>query len=117
MTTTWYRKLDVRLKNHLSQGNMTNKEIKLLLKLCREQGVKSFKMGSTPGSPVIDIEFTEHWKPQSKTKVITRDYGLQSPDEETKVPIPNIPDPIESDELTDEQLMFYSAGTGQGNQQ
>lgn len=93
------------------------KELKKLLTLCRQQGVQSIKLG--------EVEFHLGALPKKRSKAIDIDAF---PEADIKIPqfqaidkpIINpevnqyVEDAIQTDELTEEQLMFYSA---QGHQE
>jgi len=71
------------------------KDLQALLKLCRKQGVSSIKVGGT------EITFGDMPKKQADA---TPDEG-------------DVPDDPNSDGLTPEELMFYSAGLPHENQE
>lgn len=89
---------------------MTNKELKALLKICQDQGVRSLDLNG------IKIEFKEHWITPTKSNK-SKDlsiFSAPSIDEQVDIPTPQIKeDTVESDELTQEELLFYSSNTEQ----
>lgn len=68
---------------------MTTKELKKLVKVCRDQGISHYK------GP--DFEFT-----------LTQDAPIKQTAKQRAVETPYKEDPFESDSLTTEQLMFWS---------
>jgi hypothetical protein len=78
---------------------LTPKELKKLAKACREAGIKTFKQG--------DIEFTlsdDLSPPESP-------YMRKKAAQETKMSDPD----IETDGPTEEELLFWSSGTPDGD--
>lgn len=79
-------------------------DLKKIILLCRRQGVQSIKIGT--------LELHLGAAVRQKQKQI--DYSSDIP--EANVQIPKFtgeiaaPDPVTTDELTEEQLMFYSVG-------
>lgn len=91
------------------------KDLQKLIALCRKTGVDAIEvdnikmnLGPDPIKKTRNMkEYKEKYFPST---TITHD-GVN---ENTKI---DIPDVVETpDELTDEQLMFYSAGSGQAEQ-
>jgi hypothetical protein len=86
-------------------------ELKALIRLCRKEHVTNI---------VID-NITMAIQPDVKvSKAIAIDYSSDFPEASIQVPQSNVPvqaiaDKIATDELTPEQLMFYSS-TGQAEQ-
>lgn len=91
---------------------MTLKELKRFMQLCRQQGVQSIKYQDT------EIHFTD--LPQYNQvdrqafpeSIISSTYNPGDVTEETKIVV----DKVLTDELTDEQKLFWSA-TGEVEQQ
>ena len=86
------------------------KDLEKLIKLCQKTGVDAIKIDG------IEMSIRPYVKPTVKRSIRpTETFAVGGIDENTKI-IPNtIPDPIETDELTDDQLLFYSA-TGEVQQ-
>jgi hypothetical protein len=88
------------------------KDLKKLLMLCRQQGVQSIKVG--------DTEFHLGSLPvASKSKSIKAIVDELVPsDANIKIPqyTPIVADTIETDELTDEQKLFYSVASDSASQ-
>lgn len=80
---------------------MTIKELSKLLILCRKHGVEKLKLGDVEFS--INPSFLTHTTSKSKTHTTaTPVYSPGGVTEDIK---------IETEELTHEQLLFYSAGS------
>lgn len=82
------------------------------MRLCQEHGVDSIKIDN------IEMVVRPHRK-SVKERAISNIYK-PTPDELIRVPTPNVYQVAEEvetpDELTDEELLFYSAGPAPGSQ-
>lgn len=80
------------------------KDLKRLIQLCQEQGVKSITVDG------IAIELSERPQQTRRLKQVqeltAENFPANSMDENIKIPQMDIP----TDELSDEALLFYSAG-------
>lgn len=95
---------------------MTIKELKKFLQLCRAEGVESIKFQ--------DVEVHLGRLPVKVAKTTHRSLMDEAPEESIKIPTYNpvsLPvdenaDQIDTDELTDEQRLFYSSDSAHGQQ-
>jgi hypothetical protein len=84
------------------------KDLEKVIRVCRKTGVDIVKIGD------IEIVLDKSFKtsPRRVKALKTEVKGIPLPggiDADTKIEVPD----IQTDELTDEQLMFYSAGAEQ----
>jgi hypothetical protein len=82
------------------------KDLKAIIELCRKTGVTHIKTG--------ELELTVSLKDNTERRPRGRDLSLDFPEANISVPQPNLPikavaDKIATDELTPEQLLFYSS--------
>ncbi len=83
------------------------KDLEQLIKLCRKTGIDAFEIGS--------IKFNLGQEPKSKPKGKQRSVADDFPEASLKVPqfVPTVSNEIQgvikTDELTPDQLLFYSA--------
>jgi hypothetical protein len=85
------------------------RDLEKIIRVCRKTGVDIIKIGDI--EIVLDKSFKTALRQSKALKTDIK--GIELPggiDESTKIEIPDIATP---DELSDEQLMFYSAGAQQ----
>lgn len=82
---------------------MDIKKLKALAKACREAGIKSFK------NEEFEITLSESFEAQPKS------YYKRKKAEQAQFTDYSI-NPVESDKLSEEAMMFWSAGVGPGNE-
>lgn len=86
------------------------KDLKALVQLCRKEGIDAFEIG--------DIKFNLGAKPKRERKHTPIEFDI--PEASVKIPQYNpivkqvVADVIKTDDLTQEELLFYSA-TGDTN--